>query len=927
MMWTKTGWISLFITLAVLATGSARADTAGLEQAFLQPPDDARIMVRYWWFGPAVTHTEIARELETMKQGGIGGVEVQPTYPMMVNGQIPGLVNLKFMSPEFLDAIRFTALKAKQIGMRMDLTLGSGWPYGGPMFPRSEGAGRLRVDEVAVARGQATARIAGALDPAEHPFAAFAVSAANPQQINYGAMKEIPLQGATVTIPAELQNGPVDVLFFISSQTRMQVKRPTNGAEGYVIDHLDPNVVDHFIKVIAEPEIDACGENPPFAIFCDSLEVGGEDWTPNFMAEFQKRRGYDLRPLLPHLYADIDNKTWEIRHDWGQTLTELFNDNFVAKFQALAKAHKSKFRIQAYGSPSAGEHTYASADLAEGEGYQWHGYASSRYAASADHLLGITLASSETFTWLHNTVFRAVPLDMKAESSMHFLQGINQITCHGYPYDPTGIAYPGFAFYAAAVFNDNNPWWIVMPDVTRYLQRVSTMMRQGQPANDVAVYLANADGWANFAPGSISLTNNIGGAVGGTVAQLLDAGYNVDFFDDQLLALRGKVDNGNLAFGALRYPIVVLTDVERIPPATIQKLEEFARGGGLVVAIGSIPSLAPGHLATAADQQTVKDTADRLFRGDNHPGAVIANVSLLKSTLAKRLGPDVTFAPAAPASLGFVHRHTDGGEVYFVANVSNQKQYVSATFRTPDGHAELWDPVSGKIAPATSTPAPGGQTVPLKLEPYQTALVVFTSRTLPVKPAPVVTAPAPIDLSTGWKVTFAETGISTTMDKLHSWADDAATKGFSGTATYEKQITVPADLLKDGLSVAIDFGQGTGPAGGGRGRGGSGFTTPFEPPIHEVAIVYVNGQRAGTVWAPPYSVDLTGTLKPGDNTIDIDVANTAVNYGVVHGLPDFSRAVQQFGNRAPSQDLRNGQIVPSGLLGPIKLVASPIAQQ
>jgi len=48
------------------------------------------------------------------------------------------------------------------------------------------------------------------------------------------------------------------------------------------------------------------------------------------------------------------------------------------------------------------------------------------------------------------------------------------------------------------VFNDHNPWWLVMPDITTYLQRVSYMLRQGEPANDVALYLPTDDAYAGF---------------------------------------------------------------------------------------------------------------------------------------------------------------------------------------------------------------------------------------------------------------------------------------------------------------------------------------------------------------------------------------------------------------------------------------------
>ena len=62
------------------------ADITQLQKDFQTPPDDARIMVRWWWFGPAVTKEGIDRELTAMKTGNVGGFEVQPTYPLVVDG-------------------------------------------------------------------------------------------------------------------------------------------------------------------------------------------------------------------------------------------------------------------------------------------------------------------------------------------------------------------------------------------------------------------------------------------------------------------------------------------------------------------------------------------------------------------------------------------------------------------------------------------------------------------------------------------------------------------------------------------------------------------------------------------------------------------------------------------------------------------------
>jgi hypothetical protein len=934
-MRVRTPFIA-FILFGILLFLTAPLFTAGVDQlqtVFDKPPDDARIMVRWWWFGPAVTKPQLEREMKLMKEGGIGGFEVQPTYPLALDGELPGLRNLKFMSPEFLDALGFTAAKAKELGLRMDLTLGSGWPYGGPQFTRAEAVGALRASApVNVTTGQTTVAMPAGGGrgggpgggEADQIVAAFlgpllAVPAGgNP----YVALK---ISGNNAVLPSDLRGATQVTFYTLGLPGLVMVKRPAFGADGYIIDHYNPAVIDRFIKEIGEPEIAACGPNPPYAIFCDSLEVSGENWTANLPAEFQKRRGYDLMPLLPALFNDIGPKTMDIRHDWGQTVTEVYNDYFNTPFKKLANAHSSRFRIQGYGTPPAALFSYAYCDLPEGEGYQWKGFSTSRWAASASHVLGKLVTSSETFTWLHSPVFRASPLDMKAEADMHFLEGINQLICHGWPYTAEGVAYPGWSFYAAAVFNEKNPWWIVMPDVTKYIQRVSSMMRQGTPANDVALFLPNSDAWASFGR-NFSMNAALQGKVDGLVRGLTDAGFNLDFFDDQLLAMRGKVDGKELAFGDVRYKVVILPGVERIPPATMKTLEEFARAGGIVVATARIPDLAPGYKATDEETKTVRDIARRLFKDANAPGLFVENEAQLADALAKRLRPDVTLSPAAP-EIGAVHRHTDGGEVYFVANTGNQLKNVKATFRVEGMQVESWDPMTGRVSPVANVEKPaGGTTVNLNLEPYGSTIFVFTGRALPApKAAPAVASvPKPVDLSTGWTIKFGRDAKPIQMDRLTSWIDMEGRANFSGVATYEKTITVAPEMLRAGLTLSLNLGQATAAQTSSGGRGGQGYRTTLETPVREAAVVYINDQRVGAVWSPPYVVDVTGLLKPGQNKIRIEAANLAMNYMASIKLPNYNYAGvnQQFGNRFQPQNLDSVQALPSGLLGPVQLVAA-----
>src|SRR6516164_5656461 len=162
--------------LAIFLTGAltlAQPSTlVELKRSFENPPDDARIMVRWWWVGPAVTKPELEREMRLMKQGGIGGFEVQPTYALELDSAEKGIKNLPYMSPEFLEALRFTGEKAKELGLRMDLTLGSGWPFGGPHIPVDLASPRLRVARAAVTAGAAAINIPE-LQPGEKMIAAF----------------------------------------------------------------------------------------------------------------------------------------------------------------------------------------------------------------------------------------------------------------------------------------------------------------------------------------------------------------------------------------------------------------------------------------------------------------------------------------------------------------------------------------------------------------------------------------------------------------------------------------------------------------------------------------------------------------------------------------------------------------------------------
>jgi hypothetical protein len=895
-----------------------------LHRSFQNPPDSSRIMVRWWWFGPAASKPELTRELEEMKVAGIGGVEIANLYALALDDPSTGFRNTPFLSDEHLDTLRFAVQEARRLGLRVDVTIGSGWPWGGPHIPVTEGAGKLRIESRTV-EPDATSAPAPFIDTGEELISAFLLPAQAATQEAAGAELLNPPAAGWYSFPAAAQARTL--ICFISSRSGMMVKRPAVGAAGFVLDHYDRAATEEHLRAVGDRLLSAFGDQPPYAVFSDSLEDYASDWSPALLDLFQRRRGYDLRPHLLALVMNIGPQTAAIRHDWGRTLTEMADANFLAPIQAWAKQHHTQFRSQTYGFPPVTLWSNRLADLPEGEGKatfnMWREFSDTRWAASAGHLLHRPVISSETWTWLHSPAFRATPLDMKAEADLHFLQGINQLVGHGWPYSPPMAGEPGWRMYAAAALNAHNPWFFAMPDLTRYLQRVSFALRQGEPANDVALLLPDDDVWASFVAtvekrrsptsaagfdesgSNVTIDESMDKFLGKqVVAQVLDAGFNLDFIDAD------AIDNVGIPYRAL-----ILPGVDRLPVSTYRKILDFAQHGGIVIATRRMPATAPGLMNAAQDSAGIGEISRTLFHGHVSSALLVENESELGALLKSHMTPDVTLSPSTP-QIGFIHRKLSAGNLYFVSNTSNEPKHVHAQFRDAARHAETLDPFTGAV---NGLPDPGS--IALDLEPYESRLIFFSDAAMAGNPQPEKHETVRGDLSRQWKVTFGETGISLDMDRLESWSGNAGTKFYSGQATYRKSFDLPAQDLSQEAKYWLDFGPGT----------MESIPSPthapnmwayLEGPIREAAQVYVNDSLAGVVWHPPYRLDVTRFLRKGTNDLWIVVGNTAINSLAGQPLPDYRLLWDRYGMLFVPQGMENLTPLPSGILGPVTLTES-----
>jgi alpha-L-rhamnosidase len=859
------------LPLGILPARRSTAQTAiaNLKTRFENPPDDAKPMMRWWWFGVAVEKPEILRELQQMKADGIGGAELAFVYPQVLDDPVRYLVNEPFLSPAMLENVAYAAREARALGLRLDVTLGSGWPYGGPATTLAEAAGRLLVLELPLPPGTTS------LPPfrLEDGETFLSISLVNGDPKNWQAASALQLK------PGQEKNLPPSTvartaLVFIAGHTGQKVKRAAVGAEGWVLDPFSQQAVATHLHAVGEPLLKAFGATAPYAVFSDSLEAYGADWTADLPAEFSKRRGYDLLPHLPELVAGGTPQAESVRHDWGKTLTELVDENYLTQINSWAIAHHTRFRSQTYGEPAVSLFSQRLVALPEGEGPQWRAFSTLRWATSADHLLGNKVTSAETFTWLHSPAFRATPLDMKAEVDLHFLIGVNQVIGHGWPYSAGQVGEPGWSLYAAAVFNDHNPWHPVMPEVARYIQRTSFLLRQGEPANQVALLLPTDDAWAAFSRGKVSVTQEMERLISpALMSAILSAGYNIDYIDADAINKLG-----------IHYPVLVIPPTRRTPAQTLANIQHYLAGGGKVICVGGTPPIEGGA---------------------QH----IADESSLGEALHKSVAPDFRL-DGYTDEIGFIRRKLPGADTYFVANTSNHPVTAQAVFTTTHKFGERWDADTG-----TAVPLSGPVAIPLSLAAYESAVFVFSDT--PSRGPVLATAELPFaDLGTDWKVTFTSIGKTISEPFLADWTRDPATRFYSGEAVYERNLNL--DKLPAG-EVFLEVEGGT-PVTQPSTKTGPGMRAWYDPPVRDAAIVTINGRRVGSLWHPPYRLPVAGFLEPGSNHIEIKVYNTAINAWA--GLPphDYQPLIAKYGDRFQMQDLDQVKPVPSGLLGTIRLV-------
>ena len=635
----------------------------------------------------------------------------------------------------------------------------------------------------------------------------------------------------------------------------------------------------------------------------DSWEAGTANWTDDMVAEFARRRGYDLRPWLPVLTGRVVESSgeserflWDFRKTLSDLLTEYHYDQITEILHQRGIGHYGESHEEGRAFIGDGMEVKRSNDVPmsamwtqkPGVNHEQYGYnADIRESASVAHIYGQNLVAAESLT-ASSGAWAWSPATLKPTADKELAMGLNRFVIHTSVHQPLLDQKPGLALGPFGQwFNRNETWAEQAKPWVTYLARSSYLLQQGRFDADI-VYFYGED---------TNLT-----ALFGKKGPEIPDGYNFDYINADALVHVLTCENGQLVTpSGMRYRVLALDPHSRhMSLPVLRKIRDLVQAGAIVR--GAKPSDTP---SLSDDPKEFQSIADQLWgsgAGNSVGGGKVYGDQELGGVLAAaHVAADFEYTkPASDTNLLFVHRKLANFDLYFVDNRNDRAEVLNATFRVSGREAELWHADTGVIEPASFRIADGRTTVPLRLEPWGTVFVVFRQpATAASRTVPGVVETSIASVSGPWDVAFEPdrgAPAEITLDKLVSWPESTneGVKYFSGTATYTKTVVAGADWFNPDSRLWIDLGS-----------------------VKNLAQVLLNGTPLGIVWKTPYRVDVTGALKPGANRIEIKVTNGWANRIIGDRQPNVTRT---YTFTSPKFYRANSSLWPAGLLGPVQIV-------
>ena len=894
-----------------LLTGSTfSVQDFDLYETFKNPGAQYRPFVRWWWNGLKIDKDEIVRELDLMKEIGIGGVEIN-SIRFPAGSDSLNYKTKPYLSDEWADMITFTAEACQKRGLICDMIGGSGWPFGGEFLPRSQQIQMLTVETVRVDGGKfgtdfsiGKDELLARVNPPiasknKNPLKELEYIRLMPSHVDEfteGQTFDYHVNDSLINI--HVPSGKYVIYFFVKMTGYMNVINGAPGASGPVLNHFNKDAVFAYLSRLSDK---ICFNSSTLkgkirAIFVDSFELEGANWCDGMLEKWEKYFGYSLYPYLPYVIKKIGHMGNPLPENYGSTFSEnvkknveyrvrndferfqiyLFQENFLNTFNNWCRKNGVLSRVQAYGRALHPLESSMYIDIPECESWLWqdvgfrltenkvigegHGFScNNKFTSSASLLAGNGKVSCEELTNTGN-IYQSTLEDIKITGDMSNISGVNHSILHGFNYSPREAGFPGWVQYGD-YFNEHNTLWPYYHYWMDYKARVSVILQNSILQADIAILPPLEDMWSVLGQQRDPFPKNVFPAYAHDLWQNLHQnGNGCDYVSEHILQ-QAHITKGKLSFGSRTYKTLILLDVESVDPQTAIAIERFVKKGGKVICIGKRPYQSVGFADYRNKSVAVKTVFDHLFKDYPNRIVCISSPTVPQTEWFAKIQKELELKPYVeidkPVKWMFYNYYKSGDkDIFFITNFNRQTSYkVNLIFNdeVSNKQAWLWDAETGERYLLNQD----GRSVSLRFGPAESKFVVFDKLKTGKQYAPL---PWKSDnarlLGKNWNVQANHVNGECRNFELDNLVDFNTLplvwlKHFAGTLSYKTTFKVENPNVFRVINV-------------GKARG--------------VIELYLNGDKLGTSWYGEAVFDIQNKLKPGSNVLQIKVVTPLGNY-------------------------------------------------
>lgn len=667
-------------------------------------------------------------------------------------------------------------------------------------------------------------------------------------------------------------------------------------ATGLEVDKLDKDAVRRYINTYLDMYKDATGgmmgKEGLTHMILDSYEAGHMNWTAKLPEAFKNKRGYDIYPWIPVLTGRVINSRWESEKflwDFRKTIGEMIAENHYDVIgeelhkRGMKRYTESHENMRIY--LADGMDVKRNADipmsamwqpgaLAEGPDEEIRSRADIRESASVAHIYGQNIVAGESMTTVRNS-FSPHPGSLKRTADMEMASGLNRFIVHTSVHQPIDSLYPGFSLGPFGQwFTRQETWAEQARSWTDYLARSSYLLQQGRFVADILYYYGE----------NTNITSEFT-----TALAKVPSGYEYDFANATVLLEAVAPQNGKLVTKTgMKYSILVLdATAKTMTLKVLKKILEFAKAG--IVISGQKPLQSP---SLADDPKAYDATLKQLLTLPN----VKFDADIRGLMQNKGLKEDLIIS-GAKAEILYVHRSTADREIYWLNSRTEKNNEADISFRVKGKIPKRLNPETGTIEPLSYEIKNGRTYLSLKFSPWDATFIIFEGATKEIsKTIPEWKTSSTQNIEGSWTVKFQEKRSApkepVVFPALVSLTDrkEEGIKYFSGLASYQKEIEIKNFTKDDRLM--LNLGE-----------------------VKNLAEVYVNGKKVGTLWKVPFSIDIAQYVHAGNNQLEVRVINSWVNRLVGDAQP----GAQKITFMTMPLIRKETPLEVSGLLGPVKI--------